>query len=175
MLWESNSMTGPIGHSQSLTAFFEQKPSMAYTSSLACSRWTKKSERPDPYSIHTKRCWFISNRFIHLIHFKEVFAVLPLVWKWMNKSFPPILLTAWKISAIQNLYGLKDWWLNSCFININLKSAIVSTKDFMKSVNYLILVHVTFERLKNRKVGKYAHVLSSTHNMHFLRTEGQIK
>ena len=45
----------------------------------------------------------------------------------------------------------------------------------MKSVNYLILVHVTFERLKNRKVGKYAHVLSSTNNMHFFRTERQIK
>ena len=45
----------------------------------------------------------------------------------------------------------------------------------MKSVNYLILVHLTFERLKNRKVGKYAHVLSSIDNMHFLRTEGQIK
>ena len=73
MLWESNSMTGPRGHSQSLTAFFEQKPSMAYTSSLACSRWTKKSERPDPYSIHTKRCWFISNRFIHLTDFKEIY------------------------------------------------------------------------------------------------------
>ena len=138
MLWESNSMTGPRGHSQSRTTFFEQKPSMAYTSSLACSRWNKKSERPYSYSIHTKRCWFISNRFIHLNDFKEIFAVLSMVWKWMNKSFPPILLTAWKISAIQNSYGLKDGRLDSCFVHINFINAIVSTRDFIKSVNYLI-------------------------------------